>query len=209
MEGCVPPRPLEGRLPPRPLARVEPGPRPNRNPWAGVEPGPSKAWRGGPIQPKPPVPPDGGTASTPSGAAGFSQGAAWVAVWAGVGARGRNECPRVPQKSGRLWEAGLGREPPGRSVAVGKRQQAGALQTLREFGGAIRGRGSAWTAAACRRCGRWARVERGPASSRCHRAGVEAGLPTGCYHHGWKQGHSFLELEEGRCPWEMVAQEAV
>ena len=54
-----------------------------------------------------------------------------------------------------------------------------------------------------------ARVERGPASSRCHRAGVEAGLPTGCYHHGWKQGHSFLELEEGRCPWEMVAQEAV
>jgi hypothetical protein len=52
-----------------------------------------------------------------------------------------------------------------------------------------------------------ARVERGPASSRCHRAGVEAGLPTGCYHHGWKQGHSFLELEEGRCPRETVAEQ--
>ena len=29
-------------------------------------------------------------------------------------------------------------------------------QALRELGGAVRGRGSAWTAAACRRCGRWA-----------------------------------------------------
>gem|GEM_PF-3409634 len=39
-------------------------------------------------------------------------------------------------------------------------------QTLREFGGAVRGRGSAWTAAACRRCGRWARVEPGPPSTK-------------------------------------------
>jgi hypothetical protein len=39
------------------------------------------------------------------------------------------------------------------------------------------GRGSAWTAAACRRCGRWARVEPCPSSNRYHRAGVEPGPP--------------------------------
>ena len=87
----------EGCAPPRPLARVEPGPPWNRYHRAGVEPGPPKAWRGGRIRPKPPVPSKGGTASKPSCAAGFSQGAAWVAVWAAMGARGRNECPRVPK----------------------------------------------------------------------------------------------------------------
>ena len=75
----------------------------------------------------------------------------------GLGRRGDPGPQRVPSrpppKSGRLWEAGLGREPPGRSVAVGKRQPAGALQTLREFEGAVWGRGSAGSAAACRRCG--------------------------------------------------------
>jgi hypothetical protein len=47
-----------------------------------------------------------------------------------------------------------------------QRQQAGALETLRDLGGALPGRGSAWSAAACRRCGRWARVEPGPPSTK-------------------------------------------
>ena len=43
-----------------------------------------------------------------------------------------------------------------------KRQQAGALQTLREFQGAVRGRGSAGSLVACCCYGTWAGVEPGP-----------------------------------------------
>jgi hypothetical protein len=67
---------MEGCVPPRPLARVEPGPPPNRYHRAGVEPGPPKAWRGGRIRPKPPVPPKGGTASTPFRTLAGAQGPA-------------------------------------------------------------------------------------------------------------------------------------
>jgi hypothetical protein len=73
----------------------------------------------------------------------------------------------------------------GRGVTLRQRQQAGVLQTLREVEGAAWGRGSAWTAAACRRC--------------VGRAGVNSGLPAGCDHHGLKQGRSVLGLEEACC----------
>ena len=46
-------------------------------------------------------------------------------------------------------------------------------------------RGSAWSAAACRRC--------------VGRAGAGSGLPAGWDHHGLKQGGSVLELEEACC----------
>jgi len=61
---------MEGCAPPRPLARVEPGPSSNRYHRAGVEPGPPKSWDGGQIRPKPSVPADGGTVSTPAGIGG-------------------------------------------------------------------------------------------------------------------------------------------
>ena len=82
----------------------------------------------------------------------------------------------------RPWKLGARRQVFGRGVALRQRQQAGALQTLREFGGAVRGRGSACSSVA--RC--------------CYetRAGVELGLLTGCYHHGWKQGRSGIEREQ-------------
>jgi len=61
-------------------------------------------------------------------------------------------CGWIPRRSCRWWKQGVGRQVSERSVALRQCQQAGALQTLREFGGAVRGRGSAWSAAACRRC---------------------------------------------------------
>ena len=150
----------------------------------------------------------------------------------------------------RPWKIGARRQVFGRGVALRQRQQAGALQTLREFGGAVRGRGSAWSSVA--RCcyetragvepgplqasraandsaynrpflqmkgglpsrpaleervpprpmeGHLPRrplagVEPGPPWNRYHRAGVEPGLLTGCYHHGWKQGRSGIEREQ-------------
>jgi len=41
-----------------------------------------------------------------------------------------------------------------------------------------------------------AAVEPGPPWNRYHGAGVEPGLLTGCYHHGWKQGRSGIEREQ-------------
>ena len=61
---------MEGCAPPRPLAPVEPCPSSNRYHRAGVEPGPPKSWDGGQIRPKPSVPADGGTVSTPAGIGG-------------------------------------------------------------------------------------------------------------------------------------------
>jgi len=95
------------------------------------------------------VPPMGGTAATPSGLGGTrstaSAGGTPSAASLGPGGTGpsNGQCRRVSNPSGRLWKAGVGCEVSGRSGALPQRQQAGALQALREFGGAGRGRGSA------------------------------------------------------------------
>jgi len=68
----------------------------------------------------------------------------------GTGAS-KGVCGPVPRNSSRLWEAGLGRWAFGSSALLRSRQQAGSVRTHRKFGGDVRGRGSAWTAAACRR----------------------------------------------------------
>ena len=81
---------MEGRVPPRPLARVEPGPPPNRYPWAGVEPGPP------------------------------------LGMWGDQ------------QATGSSGESRDGAAALGRAVVLRQRQQAGALQTLRDLGGAVR-----------------------------------------------------------------------
>ena len=83
----------------------------------------------------------------------------------------------------RLWLAGR----------LATAQQAGALQTLREFGGALPGRGSAWSAAACRRCGRW--------------AGVNSGLPAGCDQHGLNRGARCSRSRRAAARGETVAQQ--
>ena len=95
---------------------------------AGVEPGPPKAWRGGRIRPKPPVPPKGGTAATPSGLGGTrstaSNGGTPFAESLGPGGTGpsieslptgrgetrpsNGQCSRVSNPSGGLWKAGAG-----------------------------------------------------------------------------------------------------
>jgi len=53
------------------------------------------------------------------------------------------QCRRVSSPSGRLWKVGARCEVSGRGVALRQRQQADALQTLRDLGGAVQGRGSA------------------------------------------------------------------
>jgi len=56
----------------------------------------------------------------------------------------------------------------------------------------MRGRGSAWSAAACRRCGSW--------------AGAEAGPSTECSGDGLKEGRPVFEREESSSARETVAQ---
>ena len=51
----------------------------------------------------------------------------------------------------RAWKVVVGQEVSGNSAVDQKRQHAGALQTLCDLEGAVGSRGSAWTAAACRR----------------------------------------------------------
>jgi len=58
------------------------------------------------------------------------------------------EEPIPPYRGG--WGGAV--SPSERSVGVRKRHQAGAVQTLRELGGAVRSRGSAWTPVAGRGC---------------------------------------------------------
>jgi hypothetical protein len=118
--------------------------------------------------------------------------------------RPREELPskcRIPQRSrgsdrqksrecGGLFTKGVAPvrgEPtdPGSGFGFSACHRPPRRQTLREFRGAVRGRGSAWSAAACRRC--------------VGRAGVNSGLPAGCDHHGLKQGRSVLGLEEACC----------
>jgi len=70
-------------------------------------------------------------------------------------------------------------------TALRQHQPAGALQTLPEFGGAVRSRSSVGSAAACRCCGRRARCE--PA------------FPRDAISTGLKQGRSALERKEGCC----------
>jgi hypothetical protein len=140
--------------------------------WSGVEPDPPQASRGRRLCLKLPVLPNEGTASTPSGSGGTrstaSDGGAPSTASLGPGGTGHSmeslpsarggtrasngQCRRVSNPSGGLWKAGAGCEVSGRSAVVRQRQQAGALQTLREVEGAVGSRGSAWTAAACRRC---------------------------------------------------------
>ena len=67
-----------------------------------------------------------------------------------------------------------------------KREQAGALQALGEFGGAIWSRGSAWTTAAGRCCGTWAGVEPGPSLNGYRRARGDRALPR---PNGWNGFH--------------------
>jgi hypothetical protein len=102
------------------------------------------------------------------------------------------QCSRVSNPSGGLWKAGVGCEVSGRSGALPQRQQAGALQTPREVEGAVGGRGSAWTAAACRRRGSWANAEAGPS--------------TECSGDGLKEGRPVFEREESSSARETVAQ---
>jgi hypothetical protein len=87
----------------------------------------------------------------------------------------------------RAWKVVVGQEVSGNSAVDQKRQQAGALQTLREVEGAVGSRGSVWSAAACRRCGRQAggsrpfhgmlspRVEAGALGARAGEAPFRAG----------------------------------
>jgi len=136
--------------------------------WAGVEPGPPQASRGRRLCLKLPVPPDGGMASTPSGLGGTrstaSDGGMRSTASLGPGETGASmeslpsgrggtrpsngQWRRLSNPSGRLWKAEAGCEVSERSAVVRKRQQAGALQTLRDLGGAGQGRGSAWNLAA-------------------------------------------------------------
>jgi len=95
----------------------------------------------------------------------------------------RGNAVEQANERGRVWNGperqGRDSRSPGAVPLLDSASNLGALQTLRQFEGAVRGRGSAWTAAACRRCVR--------------RARVEAGAPVGCYHHEGKHGRSGLE----------------
>ena len=93
--------------------------------------------------------------------------------------------PPIGSSVQRAWKIGVGRQVSGSSTGVRQRQQAGALQTPREWGGALRSCGGAWTTAACRR--------------RVRRAGGASRLSTGSDDHGLKQGRLGLALQEGRC----------
>ena len=72
-------------------------------------------------------------------------------------------------RSGRLRGAGLRLLACRRGGALGQRQQAGALQTLREFEGAVRGRGSAGSLVARYWYGTGAGVKPGPPQASCGR----------------------------------------
>jgi len=94
------------------------------------------------------------------------------------------ECPPAAQRSGRLWKAGAGSEVSGRGVSLRQRHQAGALQALREFGGAVGSGGSGWTASACRGCVCRARLESGHARVTAL-AADRIGAARSC---NWKEG---------------------
>jgi hypothetical protein len=166
---------MEGCVPPRPLARVVPGPPIESLPSGrgGTRPSKSMARRTNPTK----------AARSPQGRDGFH-----AVLRRGFLARrslgcsldcdggpGPQRMPSSPRKSGRLWKAAVAWQVSGRSEALRQRQQAGAVQALREFGGAVQGRGSAGSLVARSCYGTRAGVEPGPPIS------LHGGCEQGCW----------------------------